>query len=174
MYEGGKMGNRYEFRRIKQEEVNEMFHLIQERMKWMDEKGIEQWNTAKYDEIYPLSYYEDEWRKGEIFVLYDTENRRIVSAAVLKEKDERWENNKESAFYLHNFVAKIGEKGMGILFMKSAEEYAVKKGKLFFRLDSAENNDSLSRYYESQGFLPVGKIKEGLYAGILREKKLQR
>lgn len=36
-----------------------MFSMILKRMEWMDEKGIQQWNAAKYDTIYPLSYYEE-------------------------------------------------------------------------------------------------------------------
>lgn len=165
------MHNRYVFRKIKQEEVSQMFHMILKRMEWMDEKGIEQWNVTKYDEIFPLSYYEEECLKGEIFVLYDTLDQEIVAAAILKEEDENWQDNVQ-ALYLHNFVAKIGEKGVGSIFINLAEEYAKEKGKEFFRLDSIENNEPLSQYYETQGFLPVGKCQEGLYKGILREKKL--
>ena len=58
------------------------------------------------------------------------------------------------------------------MFLKFAEEYAVENGKEYFRLDSAVTNEALAKYYESQGFLSVGMCEEGLYKGILREKKL--
>ena len=44
----------------------------------------------------------------------------------------------------------------------------------YFRLDSAVDNDALTQYYESQGFLPVGECEDGPYRGILRQKKLKK
>ena len=165
------MCEKYVFRKIKKEEVSQMFQMILDRMKWMDEKGIRQWNVAKYDEIYPLDYYEESRLNGQVFVLQDTKTNQIAAAAVLRSRDERWQDS-EPSLYLHNFVAKVGEKGVGSVFLAFAEQYAKANGKIFFRLDSAENNPALSKYYDSQGFLPVGECTDGLYRGILREKKL--
>ena len=133
--------------------------------------GIKQWNVTKYDKAYPKSYYYKASEHGEVFVLEDEETSEIVCAATLKEQDERWYDDKP-AIYLHNFVSKIGEKGVGKIFLKYAEEYAVNKGKDYFRLDSASDNSALTQYYESKGFLPIGKCEEGLYKGILRQKSL--
>ena len=80
-----------------------MFSMILKRMEWMDEKGIQQWNAAKYDTIYPLSYYEEKRLNGEVFVLVSKDTKELISAAVLKEQDDRW-NDSEPALYLHNFV----------------------------------------------------------------------
>lgn len=165
------MSDRYIFRQIKEDEIPQMFQLILDRMKWMDENGIQQWNVTKYDEVYPQSYYEERRKDGEVFVLEDSINNHIVCAAVLKEEDERWDDN-SPAFYLHNFVTKIGESGVGSVFIEKAETYAMQIGKRYFRLDSAKDNPSLSHYYEKHGFLPVGKCKDGLYEGILRQKEL--
>ncbi|HIZ55839.1 MAG TPA: GNAT family N-acetyltransferase [Firmicutes bacterium] len=165
------MCEKYVFRKIEQGEVPQMFQMILERMKWMDEKGIKQWNVTKYDEVYPFDYYEKSRLNGEVFVLQSTITNQIVAAAILKNQDERWQDNEQS-IYLHNFVTRVGEKGVGSVFLAFVEEYARTKGKTFFRLDSAEDNPSLSKYYDSQGFLPVGKCTDGLYRGILREKKL--
>ena len=79
------------FRQIKKEELSEMFSLILRRIEWMDEVGIEQWNCTDYANVYPLSYYEGKRLLGEVFVL--EENGRIVSAAVLRGEDERWEDS---------------------------------------------------------------------------------
>lgn len=162
---------KYIFRKIEKEEISEMFELIIERIKWMNEKGIKQWNITKYEEVYPLSYYEEKSEKGELFVLENISTKKIVSGAVLKEKDNRWQDD-TSSFYLHNFVSKIGEKNTGAVFLNFAEKYAVQKGKIFFRLDSAETNEALAEYYKSHGFYQAGKCEEGLYKGILWEKKL--
>lgn len=161
----------YVFREITKEEIPQMFSMILQRMKWMDEKGIRQWNVTNYDKAYPEAYYEEECQKGEVFVLVEKATGEIVSAAVLKESDVRWDDDRP-AVYLHNFVTKIGKSGAGTMFLQFVEEYATGKGKKYFRLDSAVTNEALAKYYESQGFLPVGTCEEGLYKGILREKKL--
>ena len=57
------MQSRYQFREITKSEVPQMFSMILKRMEWMDEKGIQQWNAAKYDKIYPFSYYEEKTLK---------------------------------------------------------------------------------------------------------------
>ena len=80
------------FRESKKEEIAIIFSMIIQRMKWMDDKGIHQWNTTKYDEVYPITYYEMERQKGELFVLVDMDTNEIISAAVLKKKDERWQD----------------------------------------------------------------------------------
>ena len=132
-------------------------------------KGIQQWNAAKYDTIYPLSYYEEKRLNGEVFVLVSKDTKELISAAVLKEQDDRW-NDSEPALYLHNFVTRVEAPGAGSIFLRFAEEYALKKGKKYLRLDSAADNPSLARYYTSQGFVPAGTCTEGGYNGILRQK----
>ena len=89
----------------------------------------------------------------------------------LKEQDDRW-NDSEPALYLHNFVTRVEAPGAGSTFLRFAEEYALKKGKKYLRLDSAADNPSLARYYTSQGFVPAGTCTEGGYNGILRQKEL--
>ena len=166
------MKNQYLFREIKKEEIPQMFDLILKRMKWMDEQGIKQWNVTKYDEVYPLSYYEEERKRGDVFVLTSVERGEIVCVGVLKERDERWKEDDMPAFYLHHFATKVGESGAGNVFLSYAEAYAKEKGKMYFRLDSAVDNEKLTTYYEKQGFMPVGYCMDGMYEGILRQKKL--
>lgn len=165
------MKNRYLFRKIKKEEISIMFSMILQRMKWMDEKEIHQWNATKYDEVYPISYYEMERQKGELFALVDMDTNEIISAAVLKRKDERWRDNLP-ALYLHHFVSSINHKHAGEMFLRFAEQYALDNGQTYLRLDSAEDNHYLEQYYEKHGFIAVGTCKDGLYNGILRQKKL--
>lgn len=148
-----------------------MFAMIRQRMAWMDDKGIEQWNVAGYDEIYPLSYYEAAQARGEAFALADADTGELVSAAVLLEEDERWEDC-APALYVHNFVSRVGERNAGALFLAHAEAYAAQRGKRFLRLDSAENNASLARYYDALGFETAGFCTDGPYRGILRQKAL--
>ena len=60
------MDKLYFFREIKKEELKAALSIIKERILWMDEVGIEQWNVTDYEEVYPLSYYEECRKKGEI------------------------------------------------------------------------------------------------------------
>ena len=83
------------------------FSLILERMHWMDDCDIKQWNMFPYDEIYPLEYYKDAQLNGLLYVLVDNSSKNVVCAGILKDSDERWTND-EPAFYLHNFVSEVG------------------------------------------------------------------
>ena len=65
------MENRYLFREAEKIDVKNVFQLILERMQWMDKKAITQWNSAHYDQIYPLSYYEAKRDVYKRQILYD-------------------------------------------------------------------------------------------------------
>jgi hypothetical protein len=166
----------YVFRRIREDEIPVIFSIILSRMRWMDEVGIDQWNNTFYDEVYPVSYYEEHRRAGEVFVLEEISTGEIVSAAVLKCEDDRWEHiedyHSKKAFYLHNFCSRLDKKGTGKIFLDFAEEYARICEKDVFRLDSADDNKVLEAYYESRGYVPKGCCIDGLYKGILREKEI--
>ncbi len=161
----------YVFRKIRAEEAPQMFSMILQRMRWMDQNGIRQWNVTEYDRAYPLEYYMEEQRRGRIFALTDATADRIVCAAILKEEDERWSDG-VPALYIHNFVSKIDASGVGAYFLECAAEYAAQLGKEYLRLDSAVDNPALAHYYERHGFLPAGECSDGPYHGILRQREL--
>ncbi len=167
------MGDRYIFRAIRKEEIQQMYQMILDRMDWMDEVGIRQWNVTHYDTVYPLSYYEQKRIEGEAFVLEDTRTGEIVCAGVLKKEDDRWPTE-APALYLHHFVTKVEYKGVGAIFLELAEQYVLSTGRSLMRLDSAVGNTTLADYYGSKGYMPVGTCVDGLYKGILREKVLRR
>ena len=164
----------YVFRPAEAHEVPAVFALIMTRVRWMDEVGIRQWNVTDYAGCYPLPHYEAAQARGDLFVL--TDDAGIAACAVLRRDDERWPQAlqaAEPAFYLHHFATRVGEKGIGRIFLRMAEEYALRQGKTRFRLDSADDNAFLAAYYTAQGYVPVGTCVDGLYTGILREKVLQ-
>jgi len=150
-----------------------MLALIHQRIAWMDEVGIRQWNVTDYDGVYPPEYYEECWRKGEMYALADAQTGQILCAGALKEEDPRWpEALAAPAFYLHHLAADLRHKGAGRIYLCEAEAHARRVGKQFLRLDSAIDNPALTAYYESQGYLPAGTCIDGLYEGILRQKAL--
>ena len=161
------------FRQACMEEVPAVFELIMGRVRWMDEKGIRQWNVTNYADCYPLTYYEAARQRGDLFVMAAA--GEIIACAVLKQEDDRWPQAMqaaEPAFYLHHFATRVGERGVGRVFLQRAEDYAVQQGKTRMRLDSADDNPVLTAYYTALGYVPVGTCVDGLYTGILREKVL--
>lgn len=166
------MEERYIFREATQQEVPEVFALIMRRVAWMDRVGIRQWNTTKYDECYPISYYEERRQKGELFVLEDGAAGRILCVGALFHEDPRWPDP-ASARYLHHLAAELDAKGAGSLFLQKAEAYTASQGKRYLRLDSAVDNKTLEAYYTSRGYTEAGCCTDGLYEGILRQKRLE-
>lgn len=168
------MKRRYIFRRIESHDIPDAFIIVLERIRWMDENGIRQWNVTDYTTAYPLAYYEKCCENGELFVLADAESGEIVCLGALKSSDAFWKSFPDfgDALYLHNFASKPTAKGVGSQFLSLAEAFAVQSGKRRLRLDSAEDNLALARFYESRGYVSVGRCTDGPYTGILREKKL--
>lgn len=165
------MNSSHVFRLIRKEEIPEMFSLILRRMEWMNEKGVRQWNVSGYDKTYPQSYYEEKQQQGRLYVLADADCGEILCAGALFDHDDYWPDD-PPAIYIHHFVSRPGCSGVGTIFLRHAEQYALHHGKDRLRLDSAENNPSLAHYYEKNGFVSVGNCTDGPYRGILREKML--
>lgn len=165
------MNEKYSFRPAAAQEISEIFELIMGRVAWMDQVGIRQWNTTKYDERYPLCYYEKRQQMEELFVLQEKATGQIVCVGALFHEDERWPDP-ESAFYLHHLASRVEAKGTGSIFLQMAERYTASCGKKYLRLDSAVGNETLENYYTVRGYVEAGRCTDGLYAGILRQKKL--
>ena len=123
------MKERYIFRKATQQEIPAVFALIMRRVAWMDRVGIRQWNTTKYDERYPLDYYEKRRQMDELFVLEDGVTGQILCVGALFHEDERWPDP-ESAYYLHHLAAELDAKGAGSMFLQAAEAYTAGQGRL--------------------------------------------
>ena len=161
------------FRPCRPEDADEVFSLVLQRMAWLAERGIRQWNHEGYDRLYPLSYYQAQQRQGCLYVLAEAPAGQIVSAAVLLDHDHRWPDG-TPALYLHNFVARCGCPGAGGRFLEEAEALAAARGRQYLRLDSAADNEALAAYYSAHGFAPAGTWSDGGYHGILRQKPVAR
>ena len=164
------MDTDYIFRQAKKEEIQAVFDLIMGRVAWMDQVGIRQWNMTKYDQRYPLDYYEQRRQMEELFVLTD-ETGKILAVGALFHEDERWPVQ-ASAYYLHHLASRVDAKGAGSRFLQMAEDYTAAMGKRYMRLDSAVGNAALEHFYTSRGYMEAGTCRDGLYEGILRQKQL--
>ena len=165
----------YIFEPAQVNDIEEIFSLYVERVRWMDEHGIRQWNITRYLEVYPLSYYQEQYEQGNLYSLRCVKNGLLVGAVVLRQNDERWSDKADvSAYYIHNLVTRLGVKGVGADILAESERLAVEHGKRFICLDCAVDNVALNEYYASKGYVEVGKFVEGSYCGIRREKELPK
>lgn len=163
------------FRRIKENEVPQIMDMVYERMEWMEPRNIRNWLDYGYDQLFPLSYYEDCCRNGSLYVLVDEDAGRVLAAAVLLTHDTRWGDEAGAvteAYYLHNFVSRVDANHAGSQLLAQAEQYAVQHGARYFRLDSEVASPVLEQYYTDRGYVAVGTCVEGEYHGILRQKEL--
>ena len=166
------MGERIEMmiRKAVPQDLDALIALIVRRMAWMDEQGIEQWNTGDYLGIYPPAYCLLRITSGELFVAWDGQ---LCGMAALLEQDERWQDGLP-AYYVHHLAADPRCPGTGAALLRFAEEKALQKGHGVVRLDAQRGNETLNAWYARQGYRYVGLMREGSYEGILREKRLIR
>lgn len=165
------MKESYRFRKAMPKEIPAVYALIMERVAWMDRVGIRQWNVTKYDKRYPLDYYIGRQQAGELFVLEDLETGQLLCVGALFREDSRWKDP-APAYYLHHFAAAPDAKGAGSIFLQQAEQYTATCRMQYLRLDSAVGNKKLETYYTDRGYVEAGYCTDGLYQGVLRQKKL--
>jgi len=161
----------YQFAQGTRDDLPRYYELLRERIAWMDEQGIQQWNTTDYWAVYPESHYEELTDRGELFVL-----RRegiLVAGAALYESDPRWpEENPPPAFYVHHLLTDMRVRGAGAAMLHCCEDLARQQGKVYLRLDCAIDNERLNHYYENLAYRPAGTCVDGAYTGRLRQKLL--
>lgn len=163
----------YEFKQGEMKDLPQVYDIIDERIHWMDEVGIEQWNVTDYWVCYPKSYYEKAVSNGNLYVLKRKDTGLVVSVAVLYEKDDRWASQQgPAAYYVHHLATKIGEKGAGEVMIAFCEKLAADNKKEYLRLDCAIDNPKINTYYDRLQYEYAGTCVDGKYTGNLREKKI--
>ena len=154
-------------------EIDAVFALFEQRVSWMNQRDIHQWNDTDYLNEYPKTYYQQQRELGNLYVLTDNADGAVAGAVVLLQSDDRWLDRAGSpAYYVHNLVTDPAARGAGRELLAQAEKLAVGHGKRFMRLDCAEDNAFLNRYYEGMCYQPAGTCEDGAYQGVRREKVL--
>lgn len=161
----------YEFLPARPEDCPQVLGLIQERIRWMRERNLRQWESVDYWSFFPESYYEAAIAEERLYVVKEAGQEKVLCAGVLSFQDPDWSDG-APAVYLHNFASDRNAPGVGGFFLTRAEDYARDHGKQLFRLDCIETNLGLNQYYENRGFQAVGRIEKSGYTGIKREKSL--
>ena len=155
----------------REENVPAIMALLQQRIDWMDEKGLYQWNKTDYLTCYPPAHFQRLIREDLVFVAWA--DGVLTGVMALLSRDPRWPNGDDGkAYYVHHLATAPNRPGLGKEMLAYAEDFARERGKPFLRLDSQKVNDTLSHYYEALGYLSAGECVDGAYVGILREKFL--
>ncbi|NBK16996.1 GNAT family N-acetyltransferase [Anaerotruncus sp. 1XD22-93] len=159
----------FSFEPAQPEDMEAVFGLIDARIQWMEERGIDQWDRQIYWEVFPRQYYEEARKQHRLFVLRQSHDCAVAGAVVLTDSDPRWEEN-QPARYLHNLVAAPTAKGAGSEILRCCEALARRQNCCCLRLDCVRSNEKLNRYYEAHGFVWVESFDDGGYLGNKREK----
>lgn len=150
-------------------DTDAILDMIRERIAWMDEKGLKQWNVTNYLDCYPRNYFEEGIRRGDFYLM--KENGESTGVMALFTQDGRWDDD-PNYFYVHHLTVRPGHHGGGEAMLRFAEELGRARGKRGIRLDSAVDNDKLNDYYEHLGYPAMSTFTEGLYEGLRRVKYL--
>ncbi len=155
-------------------DMEAVYSLIDARIRWMDKVGIRQWNVTDYWGVYPKTHYIEQMEKGRLYVLRRSSDGHILGTAVLYESDPRWEGVPEvPAYYVHHLATEIGAREAGRTILLEIEAIARRNGKTHVRLDCADDNPRLNRYYEDAGYSICGNCIDGVYTGNLRQKRVR-
>ena len=121
---------------------------------WLAGRGIQQWKAGgvALDEI------EDQIQAGEWHVLRD-DGDLAAAVRLLWQDEDFWGPQPPTAAYLHGLMVDRRHAGrrLGLGLIAWAEEQAGRAGRSLLRLDCAEDNAALRRYYTDQGFQVVGR-----------------
>ncbi len=148
--------------------LSAILHILQQRIDWMDDKGLYQWNKTDYMGVYPPEYFKRLIEKQEVFVA--CEGEQVLGVMALFHEDPRWEKP-GSSFYVHHLATALQTPGLGKTMLAFAEDYAKENDKEYVRLDCQQVNLPLNRYYEALGYVHCGVCVDGEYVGNLMEKK---
>ena len=148
------------------------FRLVCDRVAWMDARGISQWNTTGYTESYPEAYFRARAAAGELFGMAD--GGRLVGVVVVLGSDPRWDGQpRRTALYVHNLATDWRVGGVGRALVGCVVRLAGERGVSAVRLDCAATSTFLRGYYASLGFVRVGAVRDGAYAGVLMERDVR-
>ncbi len=160
----------YTFLPAVESDLPAVFKLIDDRINWMDEVGLKQWNVTNYWECYPESYYRMRMDMGELYIMKDAKGNAVATAALIKD-DYRWPGDKD-AFHVHHLATAIGIHGIGAIAIDFCKDISRKFNMPYLRLDCAVGNDMLNNFYKDLGFTYAGPIVDRLYTGNKLEFKL--
>ena len=153
---------------VQKEQIEDVLQLYEKRIKWFNQKGINQWQQ------YLIHHNKDEFLKAiennELFVIYQKNN--IVACFELSEDSRLWNEEDNESYYIYKIVSKIGSSGIGAVMFDICSDIAKLNNKKYLKIDCLERNKKLNEIYDSYGFEYVRTDTKDYYTFNLRKKRV--
>lgn len=152
-----------------------IFELLREAAVWLRDRGVDYWQNWHAPPPLHVAWVEDGVTAGQFRMVERDE--RSIACFRLQDSDELfWGTHDEPSVYVHSLTVEraLAGQGIGSLVLARIGEQASGGGARFMRLDCGVSADGLRRYYESQGFSPVGQTVVDGESLVLYEKSLAR
>ncbi|MBV8540296.1 MAG: GNAT family N-acetyltransferase [Pseudonocardiales bacterium] len=145
------MSKPYVMHRADAADLPEVMALLDERMRWLRERGNEQWNTGRNFETRIV----DAIGRRDTWLLRD-DGSSIATLTLTSEGDpDFWtpEELKEPALYLGKMASAVRRRGEGLgsLMVSWAQDWAARSDFGLLRWDVWRTNERLQDYYRSVG-----------------------
>jgi ribosomal protein S18 acetylase RimI-like enzyme len=154
------------------DEASALLSLREEAAEWMRRRQVHGWASGEVG----LDEIAEQIERQEWFVLRD---RCTVVAAVrvVTSDDAIWGPRPDPALYVHSLMVdrRFAGRRFGRRLLAWVEQVARATGRPFVRLDCAETNEALRRYYRAAGYREVGRrdFSTPSLAATLLEKPLR-
>lgn len=142
----------------------------------LSEKQVSQWSYWVNPPEEKINWVKEGFENGEFFFVSDSEGNKIAMFRILEKDTLYWDQkgNEPNVRYVHSLVVPPEYGGMGIgkaVMLKIIDQ--LKQEKIDkFRLDCDASNSRLCDYYESYGFINVGRKKTKFSVNNLYEMSL--
>lgn len=151
-----------EFRKTVEADINDVMDIIKDAQSYFKAKGINQWqnNYPNYETIkndikngYGYVLLKDNIIVGTVAVIFDGEETYDCIY------DGKWLSNGEYTT-IHRIAVGSNYKGQGLAstILKNIEEISLRKGIRSIRVDTHEENKSMRKFLEKNGFRYCGII----------------
>lgn len=142
-------------------ELEEALLLFKMASLSLSEKQVSQWSYWADPPEEKISWVKEGFENGEFFFVYDSSGNKIAMFRLLKKDTLYWDEKgtEKNTRYIHSLVVKPSYSGLGIgqaIIHKIIEQLKQDKVEKI-RLDCDGSNKRLCEYYESYGFVNVGK-----------------
>jgi len=143
--------------------------LWQDAAKWLQAKGIDQWNPEGFTLERVIKYMNN----GSDIYLAQLIDEYVGTFTITWKDPFIWGelDNSESG-YIHKLAVDRKFKGLGIghKLLRLAEDEIRKKGKKFIRLDCMADNIKLNQYYRDYGYQYIDRTDGEGWSANLYEK----
>lgn len=150
-YRGGMVSSGLDVEQGTPDDVAGAVELLDGARRWLRDRSIDQWRHA-----IPAEVVLADAGRGELFVVRG--RRGLEAIATITDHDaETWGADGTPALYVHRLAVAQASRGQGLgqALLGWTSARAAARHKAFVRLDCADDNHGLRRFYESQGFQHV-------------------